>query len=377
MISSGSRGDVVFMDQVNRSTRGFTGSSAVEPLLFDEVFGWPSLGRLLNLVVSLCRKVLPVCGESPTLPPAPEYAVLFLDLVWPEWKVDRDGTFLGNATGCLEELTAGVRLLRFTMVESVVEFVFSVDEVFSYSVVDRRGISPALGPTVRDPLLGSNLLLVVLVVRGFAGLEIDELSAEVIGLVMLDAGLWFCAASLAVFSLMVAESIVFCRLKLLLTDARSEVPLLVPELLWLLLLALVLLEVPPLPPTPPPLPVPVVPLPATPPAPLDAVPVVAVPPVPPTTPPAPPAPPPAAAAAAAATAAAGPTRKVSPPLDARRLGFVLDADILRWTPRCVGLCTWEFPAVAPSLPAILRSDSDDPDRDPSDSGSVLFLPRSR
>lgn len=33
----------------------------------------------------------------------------------PEWKVDRDGTFLGNATGCLEELTAGVRLLRFTM----------------------------------------------------------------------------------------------------------------------------------------------------------------------------------------------------------------------------------------------------------------------
>lgn len=329
MISSGSRGDVVFMDQVNRSTRGFTGSSAVEPLLFDEVFGWPSLGRLLNLVVSLCRKVLPVCGESPTLPPAPEYAVLFLDLVWPEWKVDRDGTFLGNATGCLEELTAGVRLLRFTMVESVVEFVFSVDEVFSYSVVDRRGISPALGPTVRDPLLGSNLLLVVLVVRGFAGLEIDELSAEVIGLVMLDAGLWFCAASLAVFSLMVAESIVFCRLKLLLTDARSEAPLLVPELLWLLLLALVLLEVPPPPPTPPPLPVPVVPLPATPPAPLDAVPVVAVPPVPPTTPPAPPAPPPAAAAAAAATAAAGPTRKVSPPLDARRLGFVLDADILR------------------------------------------------
>lgn len=61
-------------------------------------------------------------------------------------------------------------------------------------------------------------------------------------------------------------------------------------------------------------------------------------------------------------------RKVSPPLDARRLGFVLDADILRWTPRCVGLCTCELPAVAPSLPAILRSDSDDPDRDPSDSG---------
>lgn len=46
---------------------------------------WQHCGtyRLLNLVVSLCRKVLPVCGESPTLPPAPEYAVLFLDLVWP------------------------------------------------------------------------------------------------------------------------------------------------------------------------------------------------------------------------------------------------------------------------------------------------------
>lgn len=93
-------------------------------------------------------------------------------------------------------------------------------------------------------------------------------------------------------------------------------------------------------------------------------------------PPPPPVPPPAAAAAAA-TAAVGPTRKVSPPLEARLLGFVLDADILRCTPRCVGLCTWELPAAAPSLPAILRSDRDDPDRDPSDSGSVLFLPSSR
>jgi hypothetical protein len=33
----------------------------------------------------------------------------------PEWNVDLDGTFLGKATGCLEELTAGVKLLRFTM----------------------------------------------------------------------------------------------------------------------------------------------------------------------------------------------------------------------------------------------------------------------
>lgn len=64
-------------------------------------------------------------------------------------------------------------------------------------------------------------------------------------------------------------------------------------------------------------------------------------------------------------------RKVSPPLEARLLGFVLDADILRCTPRCVGLCTWELPAAAPSLPAILRSDRDDPDRDPSDSGYGL------
>lgn len=31
----------------------------------------------------------------------------------PEWNVDRDGTFLGNADGCLEVVEAGVRL-RFT-----------------------------------------------------------------------------------------------------------------------------------------------------------------------------------------------------------------------------------------------------------------------
>lgn len=71
-------------------------------------------------------------------------------------------------------------------------------------------MKPALGPTVREPLLGSYLVLVLLlVVRAFAGLEIEEFSTEVIGLVMLDAGLWFCAANLAVFSLIVAESIVF------------------------------------------------------------------------------------------------------------------------------------------------------------------------
>lgn len=62
------------------------------------------------------------------------------------------------------------------------------------------------------------------------------------------------------------------------------------------------------------------------------------------------------------------SRNVSAPLDARRLGLVLDAEILLCTPRCVGLCTAELPAVLASLPAILRRDRDDPDREPSDSG---------
>lgn len=62
------------------------------------------------------------------------------------------------------------------------------------------------------------------------------------------------------------------------------------------------------------------------------------------------------------------SRNVSAPLDARRLGLVLDAEILLCTPRCVGLCTAELPAVLASFPAILRRDSDDPDREPSDSG---------
>lgn len=44
-------------------------------------------------------------------------------------------------------------------------FVFSVDEVFSYSVVDLRGVMPLLGPTVRFPFVGSYF-----VVRGFTGL---------------------------------------------------------------------------------------------------------------------------------------------------------------------------------------------------------------
>lgn len=49
--------------------------------LFDSLELLNTLNRLLNLVVSLCRKVLPVCGESPTLPPATAYVVLLRDLV--------------------------------------------------------------------------------------------------------------------------------------------------------------------------------------------------------------------------------------------------------------------------------------------------------
>lgn len=49
-----------------------------------------------------------------------------------------------------------------------------MDDVFSYSVVDRLGIRPALGPIVRGPLLGSYFVpVLLLVVRAFAGLEID------------------------------------------------------------------------------------------------------------------------------------------------------------------------------------------------------------
>lgn len=66
-------------------------------------------------------------------------------------------------------------------------------------------------------------------------------------------------------------------------------------------------------------------------------------------------------------------RNVSAPLEALRFGFVLDAEMLRWTLRCVGLCTAEFPVTGKSLPAMLRRDRDDPDRDPSDSGCWLGL----
>lgn len=47
-------------------------------------------------------------------------------------------------------------------------FVFSVDEVFSYRVVDRRGIIPLDGPTVRFPFDGSNFEVALLL--GFTGL---------------------------------------------------------------------------------------------------------------------------------------------------------------------------------------------------------------
>lgn len=46
--------------------------------------------------------------------------------------------------------------------------VFSVEDVFSYKVVDRRGIMPLDGPTVRLPFDGSNLDVALLL--GFTGL---------------------------------------------------------------------------------------------------------------------------------------------------------------------------------------------------------------
>lgn len=47
---------------------------------------------------------------------------------------------------------------------------FSVDEVFSYKVVDRRGAALPLGPTVRLPIGGSNLGAVL----GLAGLALAK-----------------------------------------------------------------------------------------------------------------------------------------------------------------------------------------------------------
>jgi hypothetical protein len=61
-------------------------------------------------------------------------------------------------------------------------------------------------------------------------------------------------------------------------------------------------------------------------------------------------------------------RNVSPPLEERRLGLVLDVDMLRCTPRCCGLCTDELVALPASVPAKLRNEREDPDREPSDSG---------
>lgn len=49
---------------------------------------------------------------------------------------------------------------------SVETFVFSEDDVFSYNVVERLGMSPPAGPTVRFPLDAASYLRVV---RGFAG----------------------------------------------------------------------------------------------------------------------------------------------------------------------------------------------------------------
>jgi hypothetical protein len=49
-----------------------------------------------------------------------------------------------------------------------VALVFSVDGVFSYNVVERRGISPPAGPTVRFPLAVPSYF-VVNAVRGLTG----------------------------------------------------------------------------------------------------------------------------------------------------------------------------------------------------------------
>lgn len=61
-------------------------------------------------------------------------------------------------------------------------------------------------------------------------------------------------------------------------------------------------------------------------------------------------------------------RNVSAPDEARRLGFVFEAEMLRCTPRCVGLWADAFVVAPASLPPILRKDSDEPEREPSLSG---------
>jgi len=90
-------------------------------------FAENTFNRLLNRDDIFEKKLVrPEYGESPVVPPVPGISipVLFLDRVWPEWKVDRDGTFLGK---CLVvDLIAGV---IFDSVETT--FVFSVEEVFS------------------------------------------------------------------------------------------------------------------------------------------------------------------------------------------------------------------------------------------------------
>lgn len=113
-MSSGSLGDVVFIDHVNLRARGFTGSSEFDP-------------RLLKRFEILCKK-LPLAAS----PPAAPDELLLRVLVCPEWKVDLEGTFLGNADGCgLEEVLADVKLMRFVRVLSVETLVFSDDDVFS------------------------------------------------------------------------------------------------------------------------------------------------------------------------------------------------------------------------------------------------------
>lgn len=106
-------------------------------------------------------------------------------------------------------------------------FVFSEEEVFSYSVVDLRGIRPAVRLVAVVP---SNLFVVP---RGLAGEDKEAGKFNVLIYIkciksnhnLLDSalafgwaeiGLWFGVVNRAVFSFIVEESIVFCLLKLLL-----------------------------------------------------------------------------------------------------------------------------------------------------------------
>lgn len=83
--------------------------------------------------------------------------------------------------------TRGLNRWRWSYFDSAGStLVFSVDDVFSYKVVERRGIIP-LGPTVRFPFDGSNLEVALL--RGFTGLA-SAAKGRIRG-GMISGWLWF------------------------------------------------------------------------------------------------------------------------------------------------------------------------------------------